>query len=363
MSESPAPSLSTPLAGLHRRLGAVPAAAGAAAAVAHYGSPTAEHAALAGACGLLDGSPLDRLRLTGDDRLRFLNGLVTCNVKELTPGAGAYGFFTTVKGRVMADFVVMAEDDALLLELPPGRGAEVAAHLGKYKIADRVELASADERLPLTVAGPRADDALAAVGLAEPPAVAWASAPATVAGIGVLAVRRAPAGVPAVTLWVPVAAAAELAETLLDEATAAGLVAVGALAADTLRVEAGVPRFGVDFGPEHFPQETGLEAAAVSYEKGCYLGQEVVARIHYRGGVNRALCGLRLTLEEGQEAPGTGAEVLHDDRAAGTLGSVVRSPELEQWIALAVLHRRAAEAGTAVAIGGVSAEVVELPFV
>jgi folate-binding protein YgfZ len=130
-------------------------------------------------------------------------------------------------------------------------------------------------------------------------------------------------------------------------------------AVEVVRVEAGAPRFGAEFGPDHFPQETGLEDA-VSYTKGCYLGQEVIARIHYRGGVNRRLCGL----EFGGAPPLAGTELGFEGRPAGTIGTALWSPTLGRAVGLALLHRRAAATGTllAVATGGV-ATVRDLPLV
>ena len=124
-----------------------------------------------------------------------------------------------------------------------------------------------------------------------------------------------------------------------------------------LRAEAGVARFGPDFGDERFPQEVG-EHDALDFEKGCYLGQEVVARIHYRGKVNHRLCGLRLG---GGELPAPGTTVELGGEEVGRSGTAVRSPRVGEGIALAVLHRKT-ELGAAVMVGGVPAEVVELPF-
>jgi folate-binding protein YgfZ len=316
--------------------------------------------ALREGCGLLDRASVGVLDLTGADRQRFLHGLVTCEVKGLAPGAGAYGFFTSVKGRVLADVVVLALADRLRLELPPGGEDEIAAHLGKYRIADRVEWA-APAAVPLTLAGPRAAEALAAAGAPEPPAEPWGSVGATVAGAAVVLVRQGQLGVDAVTLWVGAAEAAALSAALLAAGEPYGLAPVGVEAAEVVRVEAGVPRFGRDYGPDHFPQETGVEGA-VSYTKGCYLGQEVVARIHYRGGVHRALRGLALADLPGGGPPPTGAPLLHEGRPAGAVGSAVRSPA-HGPIGLAILHLRAAAPGTALEIeGGGRAEVRELPF-
>ena len=342
----------TPLAALHRRLGGTPAPAGAPVAVAGYGDFEAEYAALRERAGLLDRWPVGRLRLTGEDRGRFLQGLITCDVGALEPGRGVYGFFTTIKGRILADAAVLATGDALLLELPPGVGAAVREHLSKYRIADRVEFEPADDLAPLTVAGPAAGEVLG-VTLPEQP---WSSAEVELLGASVRVVRQGYLGVEGFTLWAPADRAEELAVALLD-GHPDRLSPVGHGAAETVRVEAGVPRFGADFDAENFPQETGLDEEAVDYQKGCYLGQEVVARIHYRGGVNRGLRGLRLTPAGGAE-PTPGVQLLQDGRPAGRLGSVVRSPAAGGWIGLSVLHQRAGEAGTVLEIeGGGHAEV------
>ena len=316
--------------------------------------------ALREGCALLDRSSVGRLELTGPDRQRFVNGLVTCDVKELTPGAGAYGFFTSVKGRVLADVVVLALADRLRLEVPPGSDGEIADHLGKYRIADRVEWA-VPAAVPLTLAGPRAAAVLAAAGGPQPPAERWGSAGATVAGAEILLVRQDHLGVDAVTLWVGAAGAADLRAVLLENGGPAGVVPVSFEAAEIVRAEAGVPRFGPDFGPDHFPQETGL-ADAVSYTKGCYLGQEVVARIHYRGGVNRTLRGLAFAELPGGAPPPTGTALLHDARPAGVVGTAVASP-VHGPIGLAILHQRAAAPGTVLEIEGSGrATVRTLPF-
>jgi folate-binding protein YgfZ len=165
-------------------------------------------------------------------------------------------------------------------------------------------------------------------------------------------------GLPALTLWVAASEAPAFFRRLLEAGRCVGVEPVGFAALETRRVEAGVPRYGRDFGADHFPQETGLEEQAVSYTKGCYLGQEVIARIHYRGQANRVMRGLRLP--GGPLADGT--EVAFEDRPLGTLSSAVDSPALGGAVALAVLHRRGAEPGTRVRVPGGEAEVVSLPF-
>lgn len=298
--------------------------------------------------------------MSGPDRARFLNGLVTCAVTGLEPGAGTYGFVTSAKGKVLADVAVLATDDRFLLRLPAAVAGTTAEHLLEYRIADRVELEETAATLLATVAGPGAAELLQrlAGGVPESPG---SHRETEIGGTVVRVARRSTAPLPAWDLWIP----ADGAEALLAALADAGAAEADPVAWDVVRVERGAPAFGADFGPDNLPQETGLEEAAVSYDKGCYLGQEVVARIHYRGAVNKGLAGLDLG---DAEPPAADADprpaVLHDGRAAGTLGTANRSPALGRTLALAVLHQRAAEPGTAVEVEGVGAATVrQLPFV
>lgn len=275
--------------------------------------------------GLWHGPSADFLVVTGEDRARFLNGYVTCDVKALSPGAGAYGFLTSAQGRVLADVVVLALADRLVVEAPAGRGGLVAEHLSRYVIADRVAIESQGTRRGLTTIG------------GEPAAAApvWSvrSRPD-----GALVVRRGRMGVEASTAWSDEALIATLADEDLEPA----------------RIAAAFGRFGVDFDERHFPQETGAEAEAVSYTKGCYLGQEIVARIHYRGQAQNGLRRLRL-----DAGAATGATLSLEGREIGRLTSAA---EVEgERIGLAVLHRRAYEPGTRIDVdGGSVAEVLPL---
>jgi folate-binding protein YgfZ len=348
MSTTTANSL--PLARLHERLGATLSPIdGGASAPLRYGSVAEEYQALRTGCGLVDRSWMGRLEILGADRHRFLNAYVTCDVKELAPGEGAYGFVTTHQGRILSDLVVLAHADRLWLLLPPGQEEAVARHLRKYILADRVEVLPLEDMLPVSLIGPRAAEALGSAEL--PPPGDWRHVRSTVHGTEVALQRSGRLGAEAYTLWVSASVAGPLIEGLLENPA---VRPVGFEALEVLRAEAGIARFGRDFGAENFPQETGAEAAAVSYTKGCYLGQEVVARIHYRGGVQKGLHSLAF---EG-DAPAPGTPLLHDGREAGTATTVVESVALGRPIGLAILHRRAAEPGTRLEIqGGGVAEV------
>lgn len=333
---------------------------------ARYGDVAAEHRAILEGRAFADRAWIDLLELRGADRRRFLHGLVSCDVKGLEAGASAYGFVTSVQGRILAEAVVLAREQSLLVELPAGTGVAVAQHLGKYVIADDVTIEARPELQAVTLFGSEAELELGASQLAPG---AWKVAPATLFEIPVLADRRPVWGMAALTMWVAPAEAAAFFQRLLEAGRCVGLRPVGLEALDARRVELGVPRFGRDFGPPtaadpgYFPQEIGLDEQGVSYTKGCYLGQEVIARIHYRGQVNRVLRGLRLAAGAEVGALRDGTEVRFEGRPLGALTSAVRSPALDAPLALAILHRRGAEPGTRVEVDGAGeAEVTALPF-
>ena len=283
-----------------------------------------QYRALREGCGIAVLSWRAGFELLGVDRHRFLHNYVTSDVKGLAPGSSAYTFFTSPQGRILSDAVLHAGEERLQVEVDRDQVEPMMAHLRKYILVDRVEIRPIEGLTPVAVLGPRAEEVLGS--LATQP--------------------RSFMGAPAWTVWTA------------DPEALAGGTRVGSEALDILRVEAGIPRFGQDFGPDNFPQETGIEEA-VSYTKGCYLGQEVVARIHYRGGVQNLLRGL---VFDGEAA--AGARILHEGREAGRATTVVRSPVLEKTVGLGILHKRAAEPGTQVEVeGGGTAEVRELPLV
>ena len=321
--------------------------------VADFGDPAAEHRALVAGCGLVDLGSLEGVRVSGADRRRFLNGYLTSEVAALEPGQGCYGFLTDAKGRVLADAIVAATEEDYRLLLPPNRREAVLAHLRRFVLADRVELEPATGEDLLGLVGPRAAAALRAAELPAPQAD-WSCAVFEEQAIRVQ--RLGHRGSPAYAVVVEASQATEWAERLIE----AGAVPAGWTALEALRVEAGRPRFGADFGDGNLPQETGLEDA-VSYTKGCYLGQEVVARLHYRGRPQRGLAGL--AIDTGRP-PEPGAALRLKEQEVGTLGSAVASL---RWpgriLGLAVVHRKAAEPGTKLEIStGGGATVCPLPW-
>lgn len=313
----------------------------------------AAYRAARGACLLVGPQELALIELRGEDRRRFLNGLVTCDVGALSSSAGAYGFFTDRQGKILADAVVLALEDRLWIEVPASELAAIAAHLESYVIADRVEVRPAAGWRQVRLLGPAAE---AVIGEAAPAGSPWSHREVSLGGARGRAVRLGRAGAPGIAVWALEDDARHLAGAI---EAGAGDVALerGAVAThEILRVESGIARFGQDFGRQHFPQETGAEEEAVSYTKGCYLGQEIVARIHYRGQAQHAMRGLRFSAA----LPALGTSLEFEGREVGRVTSAVLSPRRGGPIGLACLHRRGAEPGTRLACAGQQAQVREL---
>lgn len=289
--------------------------------------------------GLVDRSDRGKLLLTGAEAAEFLQGQVTNDVEALAPGTGCYAALLTHKGKLRCDMRLLRGDDWLLLDTEPDGLGVIAKTVQTYSIGRDVQARDVTaERALLSVIGPRGRDRLDAA----PPAEEHSF----VEGERGLYV--------ATDLGVDVIAPADRAGGLHRDI---GVEPVSLEAAECLRIESGRPRLGLDMGADTIPQEAGLNERAVSFEKGCYVGQETVARLHWRGKPNRHLRGLRLT------APAaTGDEVATDERTVGTVGSTCVSPR-HGPIALAVLRREVGP-GDAVVVGGgrAPAEVTALPF-
>lgn len=296
-----------------------------------------------------------RLELMGPDRERFFGGMVTAAVEGRGAGRGAFGFITDVRGRVLASAAVLVLEDRLWLEIPKGRGRAIIEHLEKYIVTDRVEILPLGDMASVRIAGPQSADVLADLGasaaldLDEP----WRHAQVDVLDYQVRLVREGHSAVPAFSLW----QSAAIVPLLADELADAGVARIGAEATEALRIEHGHALWGVDYDDSNLPQETGVDDA-VDYEKGCYLGQEIVARIHYRGQPARRMC--RLVFEPGH-APTSGAAIRFEGRTAGTLASVSPSPRHETVVGLALLPRRAVDAlpGARVQVDGQAAWFAE----
>ena len=310
----------------------------------------ADHAyrALTQDAGFLVRPERAHLTVRGPDALEYLQGQVTNDVQALAPGEGCYAALLNPKGRILGDMrVLVIAPEEVWLDLEEVAKEPVQRELRMYKIGRRVDIADAGaERVVLSVVGPRAWDALAGAGLAEgdPPAIEhrW------VRGSGDSAVVATDVGFDLVATPEGVADARAAL-------SAAGAHEVAPDAAEFVRIERGRPRYGIDFGEENLPGEAGIVDRAVSFTKGCYVGQEPVARMFHKGHPNRHLRGLVLSapVEAGAAVQAAGKEVGHATSAAT---SPARGP-----IALAILRREVAP-GDEVSVAGTAARVVELPF-
>jgi folate-binding protein YgfZ len=321
---------------------------------------TSEYEAVRHGVGLVDRRAWGVLEATGRDRATFLNALLSNDVKSLAPGQGCPATLLDVHGKVQVVLVVWVLDDRILLITPPGAVATTLEALDRYLFSEKVELRDASEDWALfMLAGPQAPARVEELTGGALETRAWSSVVASVDGVGVRLVRGGgETGEPEV--WI--AAPAAEGERVWKALTAAGTTVVGADALETLRIEAGTPRFPVDIGPAVLLPEVPFETL-VSYTKGCYPGQEVVVRIRDRGHVNRHLRGLVL---DGDTVPPAGSEVVADDAAIGAVTSATRSPGLGRPIALAMVRRQHAEPGSIVGVRVgdrvVSATVRALPF-
>lgn len=272
---------------------------------------------------IVDRSARGRLRLGGAEAAEFLQGQVTNDVEGLEPGQGCYAALLNHKGKMRLDMRILRGPDWIWIDTEPGADGVLLRTIETYSLGRQVTWETADEGIVSLIDEPELD--------ATPPEDehSWVRGER---GIYV----RTYAGIDVIGHDLPAATASE------EEA-------------ERVRIECGIPRYGLDMDGDTIPQEAGINERAVSFTKGCYVGQETVARLHYKGKPNRHLRGLRLA-----EPVGRGAPIRAGDRELGHVGSATVSPTFGP-IALAIV-RREASPGDTVEVGGTTAEVVELPF-
>ncbi|HET9424333.1 MAG TPA: glycine cleavage T C-terminal barrel domain-containing protein [Gemmatimonadaceae bacterium] len=327
-------------------------------------SVTADYESFHDGCALVDYTDRGRMRFHGAGAKDALNGILTCDVAPLANGHGAYGVALTSKGKVVADVSVFAMDDSFLVEVPPAVWPAWKELVAKY-VNPRVSRRTDETDLTCAIGlfGPKAASVVAAMtGAAESEIEAlspYAHVTHSVNDIVVNVARIPDLGVEGFRLM----AVRDAHEPLRERAIAEGARVVSAAAVEAARIEAGRPLWGADMDDSTLPQEANLESlGAISYTKGCYTGQEVVARLHFRGHVNKRLMGLRL---DGASVPARGATIMSGEgKESGDVRSVVVSPRFGP-IALAMV-RREVNAGDAVTVpvDGTEARatVASLPF-
>ncbi|HLB94876.1 MAG TPA: aminomethyltransferase family protein [Nitrospiria bacterium] len=327
----------------------------------HYGDLPSEYHAVRHEVGLIDSSFRGKLKLRGKDRVEFLHGMVTNDIKSHKPGGGCYAAITNAKAKMLSDCRIYCLADSLLLDLEPEVVQKIKQHLDRYIIASDVVLEDLTEKWGLlSLYGPEASNHLIkTLGLAGLPKTEYACLETSVQSRNMIIARNEITGEVGYDLYI----STEDLPFFFQKMLAVGARPVGQEALNILRIEAGIPRYDVDMDESHFPMEAGLKERAISYTKGCYIGQETIARTDAMGHMNRFLMGLEV---KGEAVPQKSQTILSGERAIGTITSGVRSPTLSKIIALGYVHSDFAKPGTEVSIvvgtEHKPATVVALPF-
>jgi folate-binding protein YgfZ len=312
----------------------------------------------------VDRSDRGRIVVSGTERASYLQGLLTNDTGALSAGLGCYAAYLTAQGRMIADLYVYELGDVMLLMMDGGVKDAVMAKLDQFIFSEDVQLGDVSAAFAqLAVVGPESARVVAAAlgGIAAETLsalpehgnvrVEWSGGTAIVT-------RVTDTGEPGFDVYVERAHAASLRAAL----AAADAAEMDEHTAEALRIETGVPRFGRDMNEDTIPLEAGIESRAISFTKGCYVGQEVIIRVLHRGHgrVVRKLVGIAI---DGGDAPPGGARIEAGGREVGAVTSSTLSPALQRPIALGYVHRDFVEPGTKVTIAGASGEVTALPFV
>ena len=319
---------------------------GAAGATApDFGDTRAEFQALLSGCGLYDLSWRSKIAVTGGDRVRWLNGMVSNNVRDLAPGHGVYAFVLDAQGHIQADLYVFQRGESLLVDMERGQRDKVLQWFEHYIVADDVEIADISDKLTaLGLTGPESRDVLERAGIAVPDLAHLQFANVRWQQHAVALLRSGEEARESWQIWLAPKHTGELWSALVK----AGARPTGTAALNLFRISRGIPQFGVDIRERDLPQETGL-TRALNFTKGCYLGQEIVERIHSHGGARRQFMAFAV---EGA-LPEPGAKILADEKEVGeiTSSAVLPLPSGDRPVALGYLRREAAgkelRAGTA----------------
>lgn len=312
----------------------------------------------------IDRSDRGRIVVSGADRATYLHGLLTNDIAALRAGEGCYAAYLTPQGRMIADLCLYELGDVLLVTMIGDVKDTVAGKFDQFIFAEDVKLGDVtDTFAQIAVVGPDAADVVGKVtsgtdGAALSALGEHGNIRAQLSGQPAIVVRVTETGEPGFDIFVERAQAAALTAALAD----LGVVALDAATADALRIEAGVPLFHRDMDEETIPLEAGIEPRAINFNKGCYVGQEVIIRVMHRGHgrVAKKLVGLTL---DGNQPPAAGTVINAEDKEIGTVTSSTFSPGVGKPIALGYVKRDFIAPDTVVSVGGVRAVVTALPFV
>lgn len=332
--------------------------------VGHFTDPHQEHHAVRGGVGVVDLSHRGRLRLTGNDRVAYLHRIISNDVEGLSVGEGNYATILTNRGKIIADMKVHVFQDSIGLETNAETTSALYQELDKYLIADDVTIEDFTERTgAIGVHGPKSAELIQEVcGLAVEDLPEYHSVVHEIDARRIICVRANETGEVGYNLCTESESMEWLWDTILTKGREFDAQPVGLTALNSLRIEAGIPRFGVELDDSIFPGEAELEHA-VSFEKGCYIGQEIVARMKYRGHPNRLLRGFEIASDT---APQRGDRIFDGDKEIGWITSAVVSPTLQKTIGMGYIRVAFTDEGSQIEIetagSRMGATVQLLPF-
>jgi folate-binding protein YgfZ len=322
---------------------------------------------IAAGVGLTDRSDRVRLEITGPDRAKFLHNLTTNEIKRLAVGRGCEAFVTSPQGKTIGYLIILATEDRIMARTDPGGDELILPHFRKYGLFEDVTI---DDRTSSTfelhLAGPEAAELVRRAGGAVPEEVDYAHLATVLDGCPVRVVREGPTPLPGLTVIGDRSAAARVVDFLKARGESLGLFVLDPAAFEALRIEGGTPIFGQDITEKNLPQEIGRDNRTISFVKGCYLGQETVARIDALGHVNQVLKGL--IFEPGSACPAAGSLLEDDGKRIGVITSAAFSSVQDRPLALGLIRTSHARAGTVVRVrpgdgtDASHATISDLPF-
>ena len=321
-----------------------------------FGDIASEFRELNSGCALYDLGWRAKVEITGGDRVRWLNGMVTNNVKDLPVNRGNYSFVLNPQGRILGDLYTYNRGDWLLVDTERSQLESLLKLFEHYIIMDDVEVSDKSDSLAaIGIQGPRAGAALARAGIDDPGLEPMQLGDLTFRGTKIALTRMASPEFPTYEIWAPATATPEVWDSLIQ----AGAAPVGTEALEKFRVMIGFPKYGTDIRARDLPQETDQQHA-LNFTKGCYVGQEIVERIRSRGSVHRKFQGFVL---EG-ELPSRGTKLEAHGKEVGELTSINRIPTSngDRSVALGYIRREALEGGAKITYPGGEAKPSEVPF-
>ncbi len=322
---------------------------------ARFGDPQAEFEALRSGCGVYDLGFRAKISLTGGDRTRWLNGMVTNNIRDLAVGRGVYAFLLNPQGKILGDFHAYNRGESIEIDTDRGQVEKILKTFDHFIIMDDVEVVNRSEQVTaLGVAGPTAGAVLAAAGFAIPEMQPLQAQAATWNDVECTLVRGENEKHLSYEIWIT----AQSVRPLWDALRAAGAAPIGAEALELQRIVAGIPTYGVDIRERDLPQETEQERA-LNFNKGCYVGQEIVERIRSRGAVHRKFTGF---VADGTTAIAAGMKIIAGEKEVGEITSAAFLRAADKTVALGYIRREVGVPGREIMIGTTRANAIALPL-